>query len=95
MNGFNGIRHKPLSSSRSSSPQSGPSTYYDNTELRAELIYLRNLKQQLDEECLALRQQKEVLVQELLDIQIGKPYHQNGGVGIPVSVNITLLFSLP
>ena len=31
-----------------------------------------------------------MLVQELQEIQTGKPYYQNGGVGIPVSVNITL-----
>jgi hypothetical protein len=31
-------------------------------------------------------------VQELQEIQTGKPFYQNGGVGIPVSVYITLYF---
>ncbi|XP_069682970.1 ninein homolog isoform X3 [Periplaneta americana] len=85
LNGYNSMRSKILPGSRSSSPQSGPSTYSDNAELRAELIRLRNLKEQLDEECQVLRQQKEDLVQDVLDIQTGKPHHQNGGVGMPFS----------
>lgn len=88
------MKYKHFPASRSSSPQSGPSTYSDNTELRAEIIHLRNLKQQLDEECRLLRHENEMLVQELQEIQTGKPFYQNGGVGIPVSVNITLYFLL-
>ena len=86
------MKYKYFPGSRSSSPQSGPSTYSDNAELRAEIIHLRNLKQQLDEECHLLRRENEMLVQELQEIQTGKPYYQNGGFGIPVSVNITLYF---
>lgn len=82
-----------MAGSRSSSPQNGPSTFPDNVDLRAELIHLHNLKQQLDEECHVLRHQKEVLVQDILEIQTGKSYYQNGGAGIPVSVNMTLQFS--
>ena len=84
------MKYKHFPGSRSSSPQSGPSTYSDNTELRAEVIHLRNRKQQLDEECHLLRHENEMLVQELQEIQTGKPFYQNGGIGIPVSVNITL-----
>jgi len=83
------MKHKHFPGSRSSSPQSGPSTYSDNAELRAEIINLRSLKQHLDEECHLLRRENEMLVQELQEIQTEKPYYQNGGVGIPVSVNIT------
>jgi hypothetical protein len=46
----------------------------------------------LYEECRLLRHENEMLVQELHEIQTGKPFYQNGGVGIPVSVNITLYF---
>lgn len=88
------MKYKHFPGSRSSSPQSGPSTYSDSAELRAEIIHLRNLKQQLDEECHLLRHENEMLVQELQEIQTGKPFYQNGGVGIPVSVNITLYFLL-
>jgi len=83
------MKYKHFPGSRSSSPHSGPSTYSDNAELRAEVIHLRNLKQQLDEECHLLRHDNEMLVQDLQEIQTGKPFYQNGGVGIPVSVNIT------
>lgn len=82
-----------MAGSRSTSPQSGPSTFPDNADLRAELIHLHNLKQQLDEECHVLRHQKEVLVQDVLEMQTGKSYFQNGGAGIPVSVNMTVQFS--
>jgi hypothetical protein len=88
------MKYKHFLGSRSSSPQSGPSTYSDNAELRAEVIHLHNLKQQLDEDCHLLRHENEMLVQELQEIRTGKPYYHNGGVGIPVSMNITLYFLL-
>jgi hypothetical protein len=90
VNGYSSIRYRPLAASVSSSPHSRPSVYPDNADLQAELIRLHNLKQQLDEECNVLRHQKEVLVQDVLEIQTGKSYYQNGGIGIPVSVNMTM-----
>ncbi|PSN57236.1 hypothetical protein C0J52_05004 [Blattella germanica] len=77
-------RSKMPPSSRSSSPPSGPSTYSDNAELRAELIRLHNIKDQLNEECQVLQQQKETLVQEVLDIQAARS-QQNGNIGMPFS----------
>jgi hypothetical protein len=51
-------------------------------------MHLQNLKQHLDKECRVLRQQKEVLEQEVTEIHTQNPLCQNAGSVMPVSMSI-------
>ena len=88
MNGHSNTRSRMVLSSRSSSPQSGPSTYSDNCELRSDVLRLHNLKEQLGEECEVLHHKKEALLQELN--QPGKA-HMNGNVSMSFSFPVSIL----